>query len=94
MISARGIYHNIEESSVHIEIENFKLYFSSDTNKGRFLGKYDEYYSKINARLKRIYDIEYLPLILISLYKRVEKRGFRMYYKNKRISEKFIRIEV
>lgn len=94
MISARGVYHNIEESTIHLEINNYVLYFSSDTNKGRFLGKYDEYYSKVNSKLKKIYEMDYFPLILISLYKKVEKRGFRLYYKNIRISEKFIRIEV
>ena len=94
MITKRGIYHNIEESSVYLVIDKYTLYFSSDTNKGRFVGKYDEYYSKVNTRLKRIYELDYLPLILISLYKIVEKRCFRVYYKNRRIAEEFIRIEV
>lgn len=94
MISARGIYHNIEESGINLVIDNYTLYFSSDINKGRFLGKFDEYYSRLDKRLKRIYNIDYLPLILISLYKIVEKRGFRVYYKNRRIAENFIRIEV
>ena len=94
MITIRGIYHNIEESSISIIIDKYTLYFSSDTNKGRFIGKYDEYYSKLNRRLNKIYELDYLPLILISLYKKVEKRGFRVYYKNRRIAENFIRIEV
>lgn len=94
MISTRGVYRNIEESSIYYVIDNYTLYFSSDLNKHRFMSKYDDYYFRVNQRLNRIYKLDYLPLILISLYKKVEKRGFRVYYKNRRIAENFIRIEV
>lgn len=94
MISIRGIYDNLDESSIYLEIDDYTLYFSSDLNKFRFTNKYDEYYKRINARLNRIYSMDYLPLIIISLYKYVEKRGFRVYYKDRRLYDNAMRIEV
>ena len=94
MISVSGIYNNIDESTIRVELNDYILYFSSDLNRYRFTSKYDEYYKRINARLNRIYEMDYLPLIVISLYKNIEKRGFRVYYKDRRIYDETLRIEV
>lgn len=94
MKTIRGVYHNIEESDIYLQVDNFILYFSSNFLKGKFVGLYDEYYRKVNNRLIKIYETDYTPLIIISLYKKVEKRGFRVYYKDIRIIENQIRIGV
>lgn len=94
MKTLRGVYHNIEESDIYLMVDNFVLYFSSDTLKGKFIARFDEYYRKMDEKLKAIYDTDYLPLILITFYKRVEKRGFKVYYKNKRITEHSVKVEV
>lgn len=94
MKTIRGVYHNIEESDIYLVVDNFYLYFSSNFLKGKFVGLYDEYYRKVNTRLQNIYELDYTPIILISLYKKVEKRGFRVYYNDRRIIENSIRIGV
>ena len=94
MKTLRGVYHNIEESDIYLEVNNFILYFSSSSIKGRFIAKYDEYYRKVNNTFSKIYNTDYLPIILITLYKKVEKRGFKVYYKDRRITENSIRVEV
>ena len=94
MKTVRGVYHNIEESDIYLQVDNFYLYFSSNFLKGKFVGLYDEYYRKVNNTFNKIYEMDYTPLIIISLYKRVEKRGFRVYYNDRRIIENQIRIGV
>lgn len=94
MISVRGIYNDINESVFYIDYLDFRFYFSSDLNRSRFKLKLKEEYSKLNKRLNNIYELDYTKLILLSVYKKVEKRGFRVYYNDMRISEYSIRIEV
>ena len=94
MKTVRGVYHNIEESDIYLQVGNFYLYFSSNFLKGKFVGLYDKYYEKVNKMFTKIYELDYTPLIIISLYKNVEKRGFRVYYKDRRILENQIRIGV
>lgn len=94
MKTARGVFHNINESDIYQVIDNYTLYFSSNYNRKSFLVKYDDYFFRVNKRLKRIYELDYTSLIIISLYKKVEKRGFRVYYKDRRIYEESIRWEM
>lgn len=94
MITIRGIYHNIEESSIYSRVNDYILYFSSELNQFRFESKYDEYFKRINARFNRVYKLNYEPLIILSLYNYIEKRGFRVYYKDRRLYKDSIRLEV
>lgn len=94
MKTIRGVYHDIEESDIYLQVDNFYLYFSSNFLKGKFVGLYDKYYEKVNKMFTRIYDMDYTSIIIISLYKNVEKRGFRVYYNDRRIFENQIRIGV
>lgn len=94
MKTIRGVYHDIEESDIYLQVDNFYLYFSSNFLKGKFVGLYDKYYEKVNKMFTKIYDMDYTSIIIISLYKNVEKRGFRVYYNDRRIFENQIRIGV
>lgn len=94
MKTLRGVYHDIEESDIYLQVDNFYLYFSSNFLKGKFVGLYDKYYEKVNKMFTKIYDMDYTSIIIISLYKNVEKRGFRVYYNDRRIFENQIRIGV
>lgn len=94
MKTIRGVYHDIEESDIYLHVDNFYLYFSSNFLKGKFVGLYDKYYEKVNKMFTKIYDMDYTSIIIISLYKNVEKRGFRVYYNDRRIFENQIRIGV
>ena len=73
MKTARGIYHDINESDYYVVIGNYTLYFSSLYNCKSFLGKYDDYFFRLKKRLNRIFKLDYEALIIISLYKKVEK---------------------
>ena len=94
MKTIRGVYHDIEESDIYLQVDNFYLYFSSNFLKGKFVGLYDKYYEKVNKMFTKIYEMDYTSIIIISLYKNVEKRGFRVYYNDRRIFENQIRIGV
>lgn len=94
MKTIRGVYHNIEESDIYLQVDNYYLYFSSNFLKGKFVGLYDGYYEKVSKMFNKIYELDYTPIIIISLYKNVEKRGFRVYYNDRRIIENQIRIGV
>ncbi len=94
MKTIRGVYHDIEESDIYLQVDNFYLYFSSNFLKGKFVGLYDKYYEKVNKMFTKIYDMDYTSIIIISLYKNVEKRGFRVYYNDRRIFENQFRIGV
>lgn len=94
MISVRGIYNNIEESSISLEYKDYKLYFSSEFNSHRFMIYQEDYFKRYTSRLNRIMKMDYELLVLISFYKRIEKRGFRVYYKGNRIKDIKINMEV
>lgn len=94
MKTIRGVYHDIEESDIYLQVDNFYLYFSSNFLKGKFVGLYDKYFEKVNKMFTKIYDMDYTTIIIISLYKNVEKRGFRVYYNDRRIFDNQIRIGV
>lgn len=76
------IYNNIRKSTFYFEINNLRLYFSSEFYKDLFISKLDyidqEFY-KLASRYKILDERFYETLneiLTISLYKRVEKRGF------------------
>lgn len=90
MKTANGIYLDLNESEYIKEINDFKFYFSSKF----YLDKFDEMKNnyvdgntlQINAKYDGIIDAEIL--LLIKLYKRIEKRGFKITFKNKDIPRK------
>ncbi|MBQ2408784.1 MAG: hypothetical protein II309_05040 [Bacilli bacterium] len=93
MKSIRGIYYNLYESEYKYKIDNFEFVFSSlfylslfKTNLESYL-KYEQ--ERLNNKLKK--NIELKEVILIDHYKKIEKRGFLVYYKNKELKDyKFI----
>ncbi len=93
MKSIRGIYYNLYESEYKYKIDNFEFVFSSlfyltlfKTNLESYL-KYEQ--ERLNNKLKK--NIELKEVILIDHYKKIEKRGFLVYYKDKELKDyKFI----
>lgn len=93
MKSKRGIYYNLKESEYTKTIGNFKFVFSSlfyltlfTTNLESYI-VYEE--NRLNKKLNTDLNLE--ELILLNHYKKIEKRGFLVYYKNKEITDyKFI----
>lgn len=91
MKSARGIYYDLKESeyyaSLKINGEDIVLYFSSLFLRKKFLDNVCNYISYENSKLLSNYkiDIDATKLFILSYYKKIEKRGFRVLVNNKEI---------
>ena len=87
MKSKRGIYYDLKESEYKANIDNFTFVFSSLFYLTLFTTNLEEYVKyenkRINNKIKK--EIELKEVILLDLYKKIEKRGFLVYYKNKEL---------
>ena len=91
MPSKRGIYYNLDESIYSFDYDNLKFYFSSRFYLDKFKKEYIGYLKietlKLQSKYKCIlYSDE---MILLDLYKKIEKRGFRVLYNNESISDSY-----
>lgn len=80
-----GVFYDLQESNIEYKIDNYVFKFSSELYKNKFISGYQEFVkeenSKINSRYNLMGDFrEYLTIIF---YKKVEKRGFYVSYKDK-----------
>ena len=93
MKSARGIYYDIKESDYYTKLnvnnEEIVLYFSSMFLRKKFLDNIGTYIHNENLKLSIQYkiDIDATKLLILSYYKRIEKRGFRVLINDKEINE-------
>lgn len=76
------VYKNIEDSDYVFNFQRFTFYFSSKFYIDKFKKELDNYIDIEKNKLFKRHDIilessEYLAL---SLYKKIEKRGFRVYF--------------
>ena len=91
MKSARGIYYDLNESDyvavLIINNEEIKFYFSSLFLRRKFLEKANDYMHTENLKISSLYNvnIDLSKFLLISYYKKIEKRGFRVLINNKEI---------
>ena len=89
MKSKRGIYYDLEESDYKTNIDNFTFVFSSLFYLTLFKANLEEYIkyenNRINNKIKK--DIDLKEVILLDLYKKIEKRGFLVYYKDKQLKD-------
>lgn len=85
------VYQNINESTYTFEVENLIFYFSSSFNLRRFKERCISY--SVNEERKLInrfhVNIDMKKYFLISFYKLIEKRGFKILYNNKEIQDDF-----
>ena len=96
MKSARGIYYDINESDytakINVNNEEIVLYFSSLFLRKKFLDTVGNYIHNENIKLSLNYkvDIDATKLLLLSYYKKIERRGFKVLINDKEIiSENF-----
>lgn len=83
------IYYNIKESEYKIDYLNFTFYFSSLLYKRKFENEL-KYYIKdetFKIRTKYFINIDIDEYLALSLYKKIEKRGFNVLYKGLSIDE-------
>lgn len=91
MKSYRGIYYDLNESIYSFEYDNLKFYFSSKLYLEKFKKQYINYIKNETIKLQSKYKcILYADeMLLIDLYKQIEKRGFLVFYKSDSISENY-----
>ena len=95
-MTSRDVYHNIEDSVFYLDKANMRFYFSSEFNRVRFNKNYKEYIREQTARIKNKYhvNIKLEEYLLVALYKKIEKRGFRIYQKLENKLEKISEYDI
>lgn len=88
MKSIRGVYYNLDESDYIFEYKDMKFYFSSNTYLTKFKEKYKDYLGMESIKMDIYFNATgyYDRILLLKLYRKIEKRGFRVLYKNRYIS--------
>ena len=85
------IYNDINESTYTFKYDDLVFYFSSQFYLEKFKREYSQFLKDEIMKLKikfkcNIYCDE---MILLLLYKKIEKRGFKVLYKGKELIEKY-----
>lgn len=87
------IYYDLQKSDYKVDYLKYTFYFSSELYMNKFKEKllYTVYteFNKLNAKYNG-FIINSKLLIAITLYKRIEKRGFRIVYNNKELKEPLV----
>lgn len=91
MKSIRGIYYNLNESVYTFRYGKLVFIFSSKFYLDKFKNEYIEYLKNETLKLKSKYNcILYCDeMLLLNLYKQIEKRGFKVLYDNIAINENY-----
>lgn len=82
MPSYRGIYYDLNDSVYTFQYDKMLFYFSSKFYLNKFKMKYVEYIKNETLKLQTKYScILYADeMFLLDLYKKIEKRGFKVLY--------------
>lgn len=85
------IYNDINESIYTFKYDDLLFYFSSQFYQEKFTREYSQFLKDEIMKLKikfkcNIYCDE---MILLLLYKKIEKRGFKVLYKGKELNENY-----
>ena len=85
------VYNDINESTYSFKYDDIEFYFSSNFYREKFIKQYSDFLNQetIKLRLKYRCFINCDLMILLLLYKKIEKRGFRVIYKNKILEENY-----
>lgn len=79
--TVKGICLNLNESEYYFEYKGLIFYFSSEFYKKKFVYNIQNYIENETFKLQVKYNvnINFDILFMISLYKKIEKRGFRIF---------------
>lgn len=80
-MNKHGIEFNLKESNYKVTLQGLTFYFSSKLYLNKFTANIKDYIFNENAKIKTKYNLDIVMDIyfMISYYKKVEKRGFRIY---------------
>ena len=83
MKTKNGIYLDLKESDYKINYNGLIYYFSSELYMYKFKNNVKQFIIEETAKIKAKYKINiYIDTMLtLSFYKKIEKRGFRVVYK-------------
>ena len=76
----RGIYHNLKESEYTASDSEVVFFFSSKLYRDKFLEEYENHREAFLTKMHRLtgeIPLNMTTLADITLYRRIEKRGFR-----------------
>jgi len=78
------VYQNIFDSCYSYNFNDYEIYFSSLFNKNRFIDKIESFINDENLKNTNKYGIkiDLSNYLIFVLYKKLEKRGFRIYNKD------------
>lgn len=85
------IYKDINKSVYTFKYDNLVFYFSSNFYKEKFIKEHINFIrdETIKLKLKFKCNIYCNEMILLLLYKKIEKRGFKVKYKDKELIEHY-----
>ena len=88
---ANIVTYELEDSPFFLRIDNFMFYFSSSFYKNKFENEYKDYIRnetlKLNVKYKMLVYAD--EVLLLTLYKLIEKRGFKVKYKGVEIEKDY-----
>lgn len=91
MPTVRGVYLDLKESKFIFKYDKLKFVFSSKIYLDKFKNNYISYLrdetNKLHINYKGIVYAD--DVLLLKLYKIIEKRGFLVYYNNKELSKDY-----
>lgn len=75
------VYANIEESTYFTDMYGYRLYFSSKVYMNKFKNRIEKYIKDERIKLKNKYKVSNITnnFLVLSLYIKIETRGFRVY---------------
>lgn len=80
MMTAKGIYLDLDESTYFYRYGNYKFYFSSKLYRGNFIKRVEQGIKKEKDKFEARYNVVVTNQIFYAfyVYATIEKRGFRV----------------
>ena len=79
----KRVEYDINKSEYYFKVNKLTFFFSSKFNKTRFENVFIDYVNEETNKIKAKYkvNINLTNYLLLTYYKKIEKRGFRIVYK-------------
>lgn len=74
------VYYNFSNTPYYYEYNRYTFYFSSEFNRDRFAERVESYVADQKLKLQSKYhcSVYATSVIMLDLYRKIEKRGFRI----------------